>query len=181
MTIVNGHANGNGVATKNGEHSAQPLLPTNGKRSDEIVVDDVDGGAKAGTSIAESVYNVVNVYVGVGLLSLPYAFSQDPGLALFVLALICVVANLTGKLIVLGFAKLPLGKRTYANLGEKTFGTFGKWFVQSVVTLEFGGALVVVIIFVWDNVLLLIGLAYPDNTPSAVRARRLLLRVVLLV
>ena len=82
------------------------------------------------------------------------------------LALLCVLANVTGKLIVRGFAKLPTDERTYAKLGEKAFGPAGRWFVLGVVTLEFCGALLVVLIFVWKNALLLAPWYLPDEIIS---------------
>ena len=115
-----------------------------------------------GTSLNEAVYNVLNVYVGLGLLSKPYAVAQGGWLSLFALAALCAVANVTGKLIVRGFAKLPKGERSYGALGERAFGPAGRWLVLVVVTLEFCGALMVVLIFVWKNALLLAPWYLPD-------------------
>lgn len=108
-----------------------------------------------GASVSSSVYNVLNVYVGLGLLSKPYAIAEGGWLSLAALALLCFMANLTGKLIVRGFAKLPREDQSYASLGEKAFGPAGRWIVSIVVTLEFFGALMVVLIFVWKNTLIL--------------------------
>lgn len=123
---------------------------------------------QGGTSVSASVYNVLNVYVGLGLLSKPYAIAEGGWLSLAALALLCFTANLTGKLIVRGFAKLPREEQSYAALGEKAFGPAGRWLVSIVVTLEFFGALMVVLIFVWKNTLILWP-RYP-GAPSAVIA-----------
>ena len=139
----------------------EPLLPANETSSAACKLEEEDGGSK-GISVAQAVYNVVNVYVGLGLLSKPYAIAEGGCISVFALALLCTVANVTGKLIVRGFAKLPAKDRTYAGLGEKAFGAPGKWLVLSVVTLEFAGALMVVLIFVWKNALLLAPWYLPD-------------------
>jgi len=116
------------------------------------------------SSVADAVFNVLNVYVGLGLLSKPYAIAQGGWLAIPALALLCGVANVTGKLIVRGFTKLPPQERSYAKLGEAAFGAAGRFLVQIVVTLEFFGALMVVLIFVWKNA----GLLAPWYLPDAI-------------
>lgn len=123
-----------------------------------------DGTAPAaGTTLRETVFNVLNIYVGLGLLSKPYAIARGGWLSLVALALLCAVANVTGKLIVRGFAKLSQNEeQSYAQLGERSFGPAGRWFVLIVVSLEFFGALMVVLIFVWKNALLLAPWYLPD-------------------
>ena len=129
---------------------SEPLLP--------IALDVVPQGS----SVAEAVYNTLNVYVGLGLLSKPYAIAEGGWISVAALALLCMIANVTGKLIVDGFAKLPPEDKSYAGLGGAAFGTAGRWFVRCVVTLEFCGALMVVLIFVWKNALLLAPWYLPD-------------------
>ena len=74
----------------------EPLLPA-----------DAPTPSETGISVAEAVYNVLNVYVGLGLLSKPYAVAEGGWCSVFALAVLCATANVTGKLIVRGFAKLP--------------------------------------------------------------------------
>jgi vesicular inhibitory amino acid transporter len=144
----------------------EPLLPDGDNWQ-------VDGGAKrrlfhakpphvGGTSVLESVCNVLNVYVGLGLLSKPYAIAMGGWLSVGALAVLCAVANVTGKLIVRCFAKLPREKQTYAELGRLAFGEAGFWVVHVVVMLELCGALMVLLIFVWKNALLLAPWYLPD-------------------
>lgn len=138
----------------------EPLLPADDGPARKLEGADAESGT--GITVAQAVYNVVNVYVGLGLLSKPYAVAEGGWTSVVALALLCAVANVTGKLIVRGFAKLPAKDRTYAGLGEKAFGPFGRWLVLFVVTLEFCGALMVVLIFVWKNALLLAPWYLPD-------------------
>ena len=140
----------------------EPLLPNDGPSSKKQIMFEDDNAPAAGISVAEAVYNVLNVYVGLGLLSKPYAIAEGGWLAVPTLALLCFVANITGKLIVSGFAKLPPEARSYAGLGDKAFGAPGRAFVSGVITLEFFGALMVVLIFVWKNALLLAPWYLPD-------------------
>jgi solute carrier family 32 (vesicular inhibitory amino acid transporter) len=111
--------------------------------------------AARGVSVQQAVFSVINIYVGLGLLSKPYAVAQGGWISFIALALLCLIANVTGKLIVRGFAKLPRGQQSYAHLGRKAFGPMGWWLVHAVVTLELCGAIVVLLIFVWKNALLL--------------------------
>tara|TARA_B110001452_G_scaffold259202_1_gene255282 strand:+ start:144 stop:1580 length:1437 start_codon:yes stop_codon:yes gene_type:complete len=122
--------------------------------------------AQKGASVSSSVFSVLNVYVGLGLLSKPYAFEQGGWISLPALAILCVVANVTGKLIVRSFAKLPKEDQSYVRLGEKAFGAAGAWAVRIVIALELFGAEIVLLIFVWKNALLLAPWYMPDAAIS---------------
>ena len=138
----------------------QPLLADDRPKVSKFDVG--EAAAPKGISVAEAVYNVLNVYVGLGLLSKPYAIAEGGWLSVPTLAVLCAIANVTGKLIVRGFAKLPTSEQNYAGLGAKAFGAYGGALVSGVVTLEFFGALMVVLIFVWKNALLLAPWYLPD-------------------
>ena len=100
---------------------------------------------------------MLNVYVGLGLLSKPYAIAKSW------LSVLLAIASVTGKLIVRGFQKLPKSDEgTYAKLGELAFGAFGRRLVHFVVFAECCGALMVILIFVWKNALLLAPWYLPD-------------------
>ena len=105
-----------------------------------------------GTSnVSKTVYNIVNVFVSLGLLSKPYALQQGGWLSLIVLVVLTGVSCLTGQLIVSSFM-LMKGPRTYPALGYYAAGNFGKWLVTIVVAAEFFGAALVTLIFYWKNV-----------------------------
>lgn len=87
------------------------------------------------TSVRVSVFNIVNVFVSLGLLSKPFALASGGWASLVILALLCVLSNVTGKLIVLCFAVVD-GPRTYPELGRVAAGEKGRWLVTIVVTAE---------------------------------------------
>lgn len=63
-------------------------------------------------------FNLVNVYMGIGLLSMPYAMRLSGWFGLIALAVAAAVFCASGKLIVKSFERLPDGPKSYARLGE---------------------------------------------------------------
>lgn len=67
---------------------------------------------------AQTMFNLVNVYMGIGLLSMPYAMRLSGWSGLAALAIAAAVFCASGKLIVKSFERLPAGPKSYARLGE---------------------------------------------------------------
>ena len=69
--------------------------------------------ALGNSDVPKTVYNIVNVFVSLGLLSKPYALQQGGWLSLMVLVVLTAVSCLTGQLIVSSFMLMP--SRSYVN------------------------------------------------------------------
>jgi amino acid permease len=60
----------------------------------------IDEPEESGMSSTEAMFNCINILLGVGILSIPYALKEGGWAAVGVLALMWVSTNYTGKLIV---------------------------------------------------------------------------------
>ena len=64
-------------------------------------------------------YLQVNIYMGLALLSMPYAMKEAGWLGAVALACACALFCLSAKLLTAGFKSLPAGvAQTYPNLGK---------------------------------------------------------------
>lgn len=76
-------------------------------------------GQTGGTSFKQTCFNTVNLFLGVGLLSMPYALKIGGWVALAPLVLAAALFCLSALLIVSAFDRLPPAvQRTYPELGE---------------------------------------------------------------
>eukprot|EP01084_Bolivina_argentea_P055066 100973_1 len=109
-------------------------------------------------------FSIINLFLGLELLSFPYALAQGSFVSIAVLALTCFLMSYTGKLIVRCFEGVPIEDRTYHQVGfialDRTFkignkqmkwGNFGMGLVTFGILCEFIGALCMSTIFIWDN------------------------------
>merc|ERR1719204_1174665 len=96
-------------------------------------------------------FAIINVYLGLGLLSFPYALREGGLLSLAFLALICGFMCWTGKLLVRCFARMRPAKRTYMDVGKKSFGRYGSCLVAFGVVFEFLGGFCMNMVFLWKN------------------------------
>lgn len=103
-----------------------------------------------------AVYATLNIFVGLGLLSKPYATSEGGFFSFVGVALACLFANYSAKLIVQGFIQMrkqySLTETSYPKLGEIVLGEVGKYGVIVLVMLEFGGNAIMTLIFLWKNI-----------------------------
>eukprot|EP01065_Artemidia_motanka_P031549 TRINITY_DN3796_c0_g1_i1.p1 TRINITY_DN3796_c0_g1~~TRINITY_DN3796_c0_g1_i1.p1 ORF type:complete len:536 (+),score=155.69 TRINITY_DN3796_c0_g1_i1:145-1608(+) len=101
-------------------------------------------------------FNILNLYVGLGLLSQPYAFAKGGWVTAGMLGVCALLFSYTGKLIVRAFGALdPLdyadcGGVTYPNLGHAVWGEAGRRFVLWVSMVEFVGATAMGLITYWQ-------------------------------
>jgi len=108
------------------------------------------------TTYWQCVSNVLNLYVGIGLLSKPYAVRIGGWASLGLLAVICVVFNQTAKILSRSFDALGCSgnaqeHHSLAYLAEQFLGRRGKQLVTCLVLLEFMGALCMCLIIVWSS------------------------------
>ena len=103
-------------------------------------------------SSTQATFNTINVLLGVGVLSLPYAFKCAgivPGLCL--LTVFSCMTNYTGKLLGKCIEYNPLVMRSYPDIGEAAFGSAGRVFISIAFFLELLTACVMFLILVGDN------------------------------
>ena len=108
------------------------------------------------TTYWQCVSNVLNLYVGIGLLSKPYAVRIGGWASLGLLAVICVVFNQTAKILSRSFDALGCSgnaqeHHSLAYLAEQVLRRRGKQLVTCLVLLEFMGALCMCLIIVWSS------------------------------
>eukprot|EP00762_Andalucia_godoyi_P003996 ANDGO_05664.mRNA.1 Amino acid transporter ANTL1 len=83
-----------------------------------------DAHAVAHLSTSRTAVSLVGIIMGGGLLSLPYAVSLAGWLTLPLMALVCIVSNSTTEAIAALLLKHNLS--TYADIGEKAYGKYGR-------------------------------------------------------
>mmetsp|Transcript_12796 Transcript_12796/g.19183 ORF Transcript_12796/g.19183 Transcript_12796/m.19183 type:complete len:558 (+) Transcript_12796:109-1782(+) len=102
-------------------------------------------------SNAEAIYTIVNIFVGLGMLSKPYSVAQGGWISLGGLTLLCIWGAISGLILIRCFQLVPGYRVTYAQLGQAAMGVYGRYIVQGVIVLEFMGATLIVLIFMWKN------------------------------
>mmetsp|Transcript_63588 Transcript_63588/g.138495 ORF Transcript_63588/g.138495 Transcript_63588/m.138495 type:complete len:494 (+) Transcript_63588:56-1537(+) len=124
-------------------------------------------------STPQAVFNLVNTVVGVGVLSVPYAFRMSGYLTLVLLLLVISVTSLTGKYIGRSLRlvaenclspAVPPRARDYTFLAHTAFGSKGRSFIQVVTSLELWFVVVTFMIMHGGNVVVL----WPDLDRSPV-------------
>jgi vesicular inhibitory amino acid transporter len=105
--------------------------------------------------------NSVNILLGVGLLSVPYALKQGGWAGLGVLGLLGIVTNYTGKALIrvqergalydetTGIRNKPL--TSYEDIGEEAFGKNGRLFIAWVLYTELVGTCALFFILEGDH------------------------------
>jgi len=114
-------------------------------------------------------FSIINVFMGMGLLSYPYALAHAGFSSLIPLAFATFAMLYTGKLIVRCFAGIPINEQTYHLIGykalDRTFalkgkplelGNWGQWFVTMGILVEFVGLICMQNIFIWRNTYILL-------------------------
>jgi len=101
-------------------------------------------------------FNIFNIFVGINLLSVPYACMQGGLVSLGWLLISCIVASWTGKLLVACAQKMDFFN--YPRLGHLVSGKNGEYIVVLFITLEFIGIVCCKTIFMWGHLDLLMQL-----------------------
>ena len=120
--------------------------------------EDADSFRKS--SSKQTAFNIVNNYVGMTLLSLPFCSGQSGWLGSVVLMILSAFCAYTGWLVVQAYAIIVNEGRiapSYAQLGHRCLGVPGKWLVLCSSTFETFVALPGMFIGIWKNAVLLFG------------------------
>lgn len=89
------------------------------------------------SSFIQSVFNAVNVLVGIGILALPLAFRCGGWIFGTLVFLFCAIStNYTAKLIARCLDACPSGASTYGDMGAAAFNEGVRAFVSGVFVVE---------------------------------------------
>eukprot|EP00940_MAST-03C_sp_MAST-3C-sp2_P000525 g525.t1 len=146
-----------------------PRLRPTISRQTSVALSETSGGR---LSLTGATYTVVNTFVGLGLLSKPYAVMEGGLISIVYLAIICFVANYSGKIIIQCFKHPKASNADYPSLGKAAFGSKGLWAVRFFIILEFLGSCVTCLVLLMRNAYLIVrkiewfGDMTEDNRPQ---------------
>ncbi len=103
----------------------------------------------------EAIFTIVNLFVGIALLSAPYCAAKAGWSALLGLIMMALWGGMSGLIMIKCFQMIPGSRVTYPQLGMSAGGWVGRLAVQLVITMEFVGAVLIVMLFMWKNFSLL--------------------------
>jgi len=103
-------------------------------------------------STRSACWTVLSVYVGLGLLSKPYAVYEGGWISIVFCGIFSYVANISGKMLVDCF-ETPQCKssKTYADVVDKVLGFWGAVLLICVAAFEFLAATCISLLFIWAN------------------------------
>eukprot|EP00667_Euglena_gracilis_P010474 EG_transcript_10653 len=108
-------------------------------------------------STAATMFNVINLYVGLGLLAQAYAVQRGGWVTLAFMGLCGMMCAYTGRLVVKCFSVMDLkayedkGGATWSNLADFLLGRWGRWLVSVLTVTEFFGAGCMALLMTWQN------------------------------
>ena len=89
---------------------------------------------------------IINMYLGLGLLSYPYALYKGGPISFIILFFICIFMSWTGKLLVRCFIKMRPSRKTYPDVGRKSFGKCGSSVISLDIICEYCGAIGMILV-----------------------------------
>ncbi|KAJ9526617.1 hypothetical protein QJQ45_017626 [Haematococcus lacustris] len=123
----------------------------------------VPSSSAGSSSFSQAVLNVVNVMMGVGLLSLPFALKSSGWIGIALLWFMGIVTNYTGKALVECANAVASNKGQpgsvvgYEEIAEASFGPLGKALVSAIIYVELFGTCCLLFILEGDNMYSLLG------------------------
>lgn len=133
----------------------------------EVGFDSANHHAKANSSFAHSVINMVGMLIGLGQLSTPYALENGGWSSVFLLVGLGIICAYTSHIIGKCLEEDPDSK-TYQDVGQQAFGAGGRVLASAFIYLEIFFALVSYTISLHDNLALALPgarLGLPPSVP----------------
>lgn len=97
-------------------------------------------------------WTVLNIYIGLGLLSKPYAIAKGGWASLVLLCLFAIIANTSAKQLVHCFkSRRCVFARSYAQLVYEVLGFWGAIVLTVFVMLELLAGVCMCLLFIWAN------------------------------
>ena len=112
------------------------------------------------STVVQTTFNSINLFIGVGILSMPYTFRVAGYWLGPLMILFCAILSwYTTSILVKSMDRRP-GIKTYSDLGEAAFGKMGRWFITVVFFFELFSCGIVYIVLIGDTLMEII----PDGT-----------------
>lgn len=103
-------------------------------------------------STKSACWTVLNMFVGLGLLSKPYSLAKGGWVSIPILAFLTWIANICGKLLVKCYDTPKCRTSTsYADVVDHVLGYSGAIFLIIAVVLEYVAGVCICMLFIWGN------------------------------
>ncbi|KAI9259221.1 transmembrane amino acid transporter protein-domain-containing protein [Helicostylum pulchrum] len=160
------------ISRRNSEgtiHERTPLFPSLQKvdtcGSVMTVADNYPHETHAKSSFTQSIFNSINILIGVGILALPLGFKcAGWAVGLFVFAFCFGLTNYTAKLLAKCLSADP-ESRTYGDMGAFAFGIRGRIFISVLFLTELITCSVALVVLLSDG----IDSLFPGHDPILIR------------
>jgi len=130
---------------------------------DEDLIDDdeetpIHSVVKGSSNFTQSLFNAVNVLMGIGLLSFPYAMRVTGLIPGLIISTMCaLITNYTAKILGHCLDSRP-GLNTYSDIGDAAFGNKGRIFIANIFFFELIVACIALVILAGDTLAFLLPL-----------------------
>lgn len=114
------------------------------------------------STFMQAVFNLVNIMMGIGLLTLPFALKSSGWIGIVLLWIMGFVTNYTGKALVdcanaIQERSGSQKKVGYEEIAEAAFGTIGRLIVSSIIYIELFGTCAILLVCEGDNLFNILG------------------------
>jgi vesicular inhibitory amino acid transporter len=123
----------------------QSLLPTN---DPEVPTKQISFGT---STYAQTIFNSVNILMGIAILSVPYAFMMVGWITGFAMLFMCSILTSYTARTLARCMDADTGMYTYGDVGEKAFGRKGKIFICAIFMTELYAACVALVVLAGDS------------------------------